>query len=86
MGELQDMWKRMSAGDPLAFLGQPAPTQPSPARPVQPRPVPANTGDGTPPNSLTQHEREILEKFYHQQYGHYPESEYQFQTWLKHNW
>lgn len=76
MGEIRDMWRRMSAGDPSAFMGLPEKTGTGHS----------GTGDGGPPDSLTAHQRDKLMQFFHQQYGRYPQSEYEFQQWLKHNW
>lgn len=73
MGEIRDMWKRMSAGDPAAFMGLPEKTG-------------HGTGDGGPPESLTKDQQDKLMQFFHQQYKRYPLSEYEFQQWLKHNW
>ncbi len=35
---------------------------------------------------LTEQQRRMLMKFFHQQYGRYPQSEYEFQQWLCNNW
>jgi hypothetical protein len=74
--EMGDMWGRMSAGDPTAFLGLPS----------QHTGTGSGTGPGGPPGSLTDHQRQMLMRFFHQQYGRYPQSEYEFQQWLRDNW
>ena len=72
LDEMGDMWGRMAEGDPDAFIGQPA------------RP---GGGKGPPPaNSLTENQRRMLMRFFHQQYGRYPQSEFEFQQWLRDNW
>lgn len=102
--EMGDMWGRMSAGDPTAFLGLPRQqtgtgggTGPGSGPPgTGPGSGPPGTGTGGPPSgtgpgsgppgSLTEHQRQMLMKFFHQQYGRYPQSEYEFQQWLRDNW
>ena len=36
--------------------------------------------------SLTEEQRRHLEDFFHKEHGRYPASEYEFETWLRHNW
>jgi hypothetical protein len=69
--EMKDMWERMSKGDPTAFLGLPK----------------TGTGASTPEgNVLTERERQMLMRFFHEQYGRYPVTDFEFQNWLRDNW
>lgn len=80
VNEMGGMWGRMGQGEAGAFIGLPKPQQ--------------GTGHagGTghvppqPPNALTEKQRQMLNRFFHQQYGRYPISEYEFQQWLRDNW
>lgn len=70
LNETGEMWHRMAAGDPRAFMGLPS----------------SGTGDGGPPSSLTAQQRQTLMQCFHRQYGCYPQSDYQFQQWLRYHW
>jgi hypothetical protein len=73
--ELARTFKGMAAGDPGAFYGVPGDT---------------GTGDGnikgTGDGSLTKEQEQKLMRFFHQQYGRYPQTEFEFQNWLRDNW
>ncbi len=77
MGHIRDVWERMSKGDMGPLVGDfPETTKGT------------GTGDGTTPDGrvLTERQRQALRKFFHDQYGRYPLTEYEFQQWLQDNW
>lgn len=74
--EMGDTWSRMAQGDPKSFMGVPESGE--------------GTGTGhvsTPDGSvLTADQRQMLNRFFHQHYGRYPVTEFEFQQWLRDNW
>ena len=73
MGET---WDGMAQGDAGAFMGLPR------------APKGTGTGHGTTPEGIemTAGQRQILDRLFHDQYGRFPQSEYEFQTWLQSSW
>ena len=87
LDEMGEMWHRMAAGDPLAFMGLPAhSTGTGHGGTGHGGTGHRGTGDGGPPTSMTAHQRQMLNRFFHQQYGRYPVSDYEFQQWLRDHW
>jgi hypothetical protein len=76
MGEI---WEGMAEGDPGAFIGLPRHGKGTGTGH-------GGTGEGGMPSSLTEHQRQMLNRFFHQQYGRYPLTEFEFQQWLRDNW
>ena len=79
LDEMSETWHRMSEGDLGAFIG-------IPGRSTGTGTGSSGTGDGGAPGSLTEHQRRMLNTFFHRQYGRYPQTEYEFQQWLRANW
>ncbi len=79
LDEMGETWHRMSEGDPGAFIG-------IGERSTGTGTGHGGTGGGGAPGSLTEDQRRKLMRFFHQQYGRYPQSEYEFQQWLRDNW
>ena len=80
MAALRDIWRRMAAGDdPGVWIGLPEKGKGTgPGFP--------GTGEGGPPDSLTEEQKRKLMKFFHEHYGRYPLSDYEFRQWLRDNW
>jgi hypothetical protein len=69
--EMGDTWDGMARGEASAFMGVPK----------------FGTGTGTPDGSvLTEHQSQMLMRFFHKQYGRYPITEFEFRQWLRDNW
>ena len=89
LNEMGDMWDRMSQGDATAFLGLPrqgtGPGGTGPGRTSGPGTGPGGAPAG-PPGNLTENQRQKLMQFFHQQYNRFPQTEYEFQQWLRANW
>ncbi len=91
IGTMGDTWSGMAHGDPNAFLGLPGPGGPSGTGHVTTRVGTggsSGTGHGTTPEGsvLTERQRDKLNEFFHNKYGRYPVTEYEFQQWLRANW
>ena len=43
-------------------------------------------GAGGPPQSLTEEQQRMFMRWFHEDYGRYPVSEYEFRQWLHENW
>lgn len=76
---VKETWEGMVEGDPRAFMGLPRQGTGSGM---------TGTGPGTPPSTerLTDRQRQMLMRFFHDHYGRYPVSEFEFQQWLRDNW
>lgn len=74
--EMGDMWRRAEQGDASAFIGLPRPAGKT------------GTGSGATPDGsvLTEAQHRMLTRVFHESYGRYPLSEYEFQQWLRDNW
>jgi hypothetical protein len=48
--------------------------------------APSSSPPENPPETLTERQRFKLEEFFHKDYGRFPATEDEFQTWLRHNW
>ena len=77
--EMGSTWSGMAQGDTNAFLGLPSTGH-------------SNSGHqgGTPgtghPNTLTAQQKKMLMQLFHQQYGRYPLTEFEYDQWLAANW
>ena len=74
--EMSDTWGGMAQGDAGSFIGLPKSSKGT------------GTGHGSTPDGsvLTEHQRQMLTRFFHQHYGRYPVTEFEFQQWLRVNW
>lgn len=77
--ESNEIWDRISEGDASSFTGMPNKTNTPPGDPI-------GTPPGDTPPVLNEHQRKLLERCFHAQYGRFPQSEYEFERWLKNNW
>lgn len=75
ISEMGNTWNGMADGKAESFLGVPQKTRRGPG-----------TGHPSTPGALTQHQKKMLKKFFHDQYGRYPLTEFEFQQWLEDNW
>lgn len=81
----------MSHGDPGSFIGIPGTTRVGTGSGAQSSTGTGTGGTGTGSGRIRsghthQDIRGMLEDLYHQQYGEYPKTDEQFETWLRHNW
>lgn len=74
--EMGDTWSGMAQGDAGSFIGLPKSGKGT------------GTGDVSTPDGsvLTEHQRQMLMRFFHQHYDRYPVTEFEFQQWLRDNW
>jgi len=83
-----DVWDRMAQGDPGAFIGLP---ETGTSHCCTPDGRTLSTPDGSvwgTPDGNALNERQLLKlmEFFHQQYGRYPLTAFEFQQWLRANW
>jgi hypothetical protein len=88
MAREPSIWERMSAGEADAFIGLPWKRTGTGDGNV-PAGSQGTGGAGSPHGAalvatLTAEQRKILENLYKNEFGIYPESEFQFETWLRH--
>ena len=81
--EMGNTWRGMSQGDAGSFIGVPKSGKGTGTGS-------GGTGTGhtsTPDGAvLTEHQEQMLMRFFHQHYGRYPVSQFEFQQWLRDNW
>ena len=70
MGQIREQWKRMATEGGDWKTWIGIPKSPP----------------ATPPQPLTEKERQMLNTWFHDDYGRYPVSDYEFQQWLRDNW
>jgi hypothetical protein len=73
-----DAWGRIEKGDirPEDLIGVPRTEEQ------------IGTGHGSLPDGsiLTEYQRQKLMRFFHERYGRYPLTEFEFDQWLRDNW
>jgi hypothetical protein len=89
MAREPSIWERMSAGDADAFNGLPWKEKGTGDGNVLAGGKGTGGNTGSPHGAalvatLTAEQRKILENLYKNEFGAYPESEFQFETWLRH--
>lgn len=93
--EMGGTWSGMAQGDANAFLGLPSTGhQNTGHQGGSPGTGHSNTGhQGDLPNTghpgsgtLTPHQKKLLLQLFHQQYGRYPLTEFEYEQWLAANW
>lgn len=88
INEMGEVWDRMAQGDPRAFIGlPPAGTSDFSTPDGRDLSTPDGNDWGTPDGDvLTERQLARLMEFFHQQYGRYPLTAFEFQQWLRANW
>jgi hypothetical protein len=82
--EVGETWDSMAKGDFLPFMKPTRKGSPG-TGPGSTGTGPGSTGSGTG-SDLSERQRQTLSRLFHQHYGRYPQTEYEFQAWLRDNW
>lgn len=83
INEMGSTWNGMAEGDAGSFIGVPQKT-----RGTGTGHGGTGTGHSSTPdvNALSVRQKKMLRNFFHEQYGRYPLTEFEFQQWLEDNW
>ncbi len=95
--EMGSTWSGMAQGDASSFLGLPSTGSSNTGHQGGSAGTGhSNTGrqggaigtgsSGTGHTALTPHQRKMLLQLFHQQYGRYPLTEFEYDQWLEANW
>ncbi|HXU34245.1 MAG TPA: hypothetical protein VN851_27040 [Thermoanaerobaculia bacterium] len=89
IAEMGSTWSGMAQGDANAFLGLPSTPQStghSNTGHLGGQPGTGSPNTGHPGGTLTAPQKKMLMQLFHQQYGRYPVSEFEYDQWLAANW